>query len=326
VAKKPPKRQFDWKTYSRPARRLSDEQEAAFADGLLEPVLRFSTATPGASLEIRARSASIYSRGTLLVRIGGDGPFIADLEPLGDRAAEKRELSDAVDVSELVDELERRHAELSAGDSGPCNRRDYLQTIAAANSGTADGLTLGQYLVVDLEYTYGKRRYDLVALKRTEGVTGPGGFANPRLVFVDVRAGDQTLTGPAGLEAVGADLAEFAKALGGSHLDLARFEVAELVAQKVRLGLLPPELDVRAIDEGWPELLILFAEYDTLADRRHDPTIAGLHDRLVARHFPPTRLRFAEISDVSNPDEALLEFDCAMDYRGFKDYRTRQRG
>ena len=331
MAKKPPKRQFDWKTYSRPPRVLTAAQESALLRGSLAPLLDFCRTTPGVSLEIRAHSASVYCRGVPLARISGEGPYTAEIESGSEGAPDRRVLEVASDVDGLMSDLKLRREQIeSAHDSATRSKRDYLLAIAAANAGRGESLAAGDYLVVDLEYTYGRRRYDLVALKRTEGVTGPGGFSNPRLAFVDVRAADQTLTGPNGVESVAADFADFAKALGGSHLEIAKSEITELVAQKVRLGLLPDDVELRALDNGLPELLVVFAEYPSLSDRKHDVVIAALHDRLVARHFPTERLRFAELPSVPSPsvdnaEAALLGAGCAMDYRRFKDHRARGR-
>ena len=255
-------------------------------------------AEPLLALEIRARAASLYYRGVSLGRISGDGPFVAELDAVGAAGAERLSLVDADDVSALLGRIETACA---AVDSKPGTTTTALSvtTSRCSRPRTAGGdLFASEYLFVDLEYTYGKRRYDLVALRRTEGVTGPGGFANPRLVLVDARCAGQSLTGQNGLDAVGGDVADFAKALGGAHLERARIEMAELAAQKVRLGLLPADLEVRGIDDGMPEFLVLFANYEGIEDSRHDAAIIALHDRLNARHFPTDRLRFAVAENI----------------------------
>lgn len=323
MAKKPPKksRQFDWMTYSKPARLLSEAQESALAEGMLRPVLDVVLADPSLRLEIRARSANIYLRGESLVRLTGE-PIVAEFDSAAGQAPERTPLASNDDVAEL---LRRIDAARAAGSEESSNRRRVLQDLAGAN-GSGD-LFENEYVVIDIEYTYGKRRYDAVALRRTEGVTGPGGFANPRLVFVDVRYGDQGLIGLNGLEDVAGDVADFAKAAGGSHLDRARLEALDLAHQKVRLGLLPADLDVRAIDEGLPEFLVAFVDYEGIEDRRNDAPIIALHDRLMSRHFPAEhRLRFAEVFSADAESGLLIAEDDVMSYRAFKDERNRRRG
>jgi hypothetical protein len=259
------------------------------------------------------------------MRLTGEDPFIAEIEAADGGAPARLPLETADQVGALLETLAEMRAEVDAAwEADDRSERDYLQVIADANGG--DDLYASEYVVVDLEYTYGKRRYDLVALRRYEGVTGPGGFAHPALTFIDVRCPGQALGGTNGLDAVGADLAEFAKALGGSHLARSAAELAELVAQKVRLGLLPADLEVRSLGDSLPELLVLFADFD-VADREHDAAIISLHEKLTARHYPTDLLHFAHMPHVgaSAADAPLLGEGDAMTYRQFKEYRARGR-
>ena len=86
------KREFDWRTYTKPARLLTEDQEQAFARGELAPLLKWALQTPGARFEIRARQAAIYHNGTLLLRIrGAEPPFLGEIDanvrlPRADRA------------------------------------------------------------------------------------------------------------------------------------------------------------------------------------------------------------------------------------------------
>lgn len=325
MAKKAPKRQFDWKTYSRPARLLSEAQEVALAEGLLAPLLRLALADDALRLEIRARSANLYCRGTLVVRVTGESPFVAEMESDVGGAPDRLELATEADAARLLAAIAEKRTELDASyDPGGRPERAYLQLIADSNAGI--DLFASEYVVLDMEHTYGKRRYDLVLLRRVEGVTGPGGFAHARLVFADVRTPGQALSGASGLDVVAGDLAEMSKALGGSHLERIRAEFAALAAQKVRLGLLPPELEVRELDAALPEALVVFAGTDA-SDTANDAAIVALHERLASRHYPTERLRFVAFPDVpETPGPALaIAEENVLDYRGFKEYRARRR-
>lgn len=349
MAKKPSKKQFDWRTYSRPDRLLTPEQEDAFSPGgLLAPVLELALGDPRIHFQIRARSAALYYRGTALARIKGDfAPFAAEFEAPPGAPAPRTPLETAADVEALLATLAEKRAALDeAADSGstsdadttgavaggpvPRPERDYLLAIAGSNPpADADALYGGELVVIDLEYTYGKRRYDLIALRRVEGVSGLGGFAHPRLVFIDARVASQPLGGQMGLDAVAGDFADFAKALGGSHLARAKGELLDLTEQKVRLGLLPADLEVREIADGLPEFLVLFAGYPNVADRTSDAAIIGMHERLALRHFPTEqRLRFANLPSVPDvPDASLaLGEDDIVSYRQFKEFRQHARG
>jgi len=330
MAKKPQKRQFDWMTYTKPARLLTEDQEASLHDGLLTPLRLLVAETPALRLDIRARSLSLYYRGASLLRLTGE-PFVAEIELAEGGAPERLPLETEAQVEALLGRisLERERVDGDAASMGAAAaRREVLQQLASANEG-AD-LFASEYVVVDLEYTYGKRRYDLVALKRLEGVTGPGGFAHPQLAFVDVRCCGQPLGGGNGLDAVGGDLADFVKATGGTHLARAQAEIAELVAQKTRLGLLPETIELREMREGLPELLVAFVGYGDLGERSNDAAIVALHERLASRHFPTEqRLRFVDLpgADTAQSGDALLiREEDPMTYRQLKEYRTSGRG
>lgn len=313
------KKQFDWKTHSKPARLLSAAQEQGLLQGDLSSVLRYALDDPSARLEIRPRAVNLYRDGASLMRLTGDGPFTAELDSVTGGPPERVQVADASDVAGLLAQLQEMHA--GAVDSSQAtSRRSQLHAVASANSG--GDLWNDELVVVDTEYNLGQRKLDLVALRRTEGVTGPGAFANPELIFVDVRCCGQTMTGNAGPAAVGSDFAEFAKALGGEHLQRAKEEIVALVGQKIRLGLLPANLELRGFDEKLPELLVLFVA-ENVADARHTEPIAALHEKLTSRRFPAELLTFghyAAAPEFGDHGAALREGD-VMNYREFKAYR-----
>ena len=163
-------------TYTKPARLLAEGQEASLRDGLLSPLRVLVAESPTLRLDIRARSLSLYYRGASLLRLTGE-PFVAELEATGGGAPVRLLLETEAQVAGLLgkiaeerDRVDREAVAMSAGAA----RREVLQQLAKANEG--HDLFASEYVVVDLEYTYGKRRYDLIAIKRTEGVTGPAGF------------------------------------------------------------------------------------------------------------------------------------------------------
>lgn len=317
------KTQFDWSRYERPARLLTHEQEESLADGLLAPVLHAALASRESRFAIRARSANVYHRGANLLRLRGDGPFIFEFEsPDGVTAVE---VGDAEAVTRAVERLEAERAsvEAQAVSADRPGDRAVEQSVAAANAGS--DLYEDELIVLDMAYTYGKRRWGLLALQRREGVTGPGGFANPLLTFVDVRTSTRGLAGESGLEPVGADFTDLVKALGGTHLDRIRLECEEMIEQQQRLGLLTTELDVRGFTEEPPVLLTLFVDTD-VSDATYDAAFQALHDRVIARHVPSSVLRFASIETGGAGDRPLTL--CAgdiMPYRPFRESRKRSR-
>lgn len=316
------KAQFDWSRYERPARLLTHEQEESLTDGILAPVLQAALASPDSRFAIRARSANVYHRGSNLLRLRGDGPFIFEFETPD--SGGPMEVADDEAVARAVGRLEeaRDAVDRAASEERPGDRA-VEQVIAAANSG-AD-LYEDELVVLDMAYTYGKRRWGLLGLQRREGVSGPGGFANPLLTFIDVRTSVRGLTGDSGLEPVGADFTDLVKALGGAHLDRIRRECEEMIEQQQRLGLLTSELDVRGFTEEPPVLLTLFVDCD-VSDAAYDAAFQALHDKVIARHVPSSVLRFASIQTDRSGDRPLaLRADDILPYRPFRESRKRAR-
>lgn len=333
--KKPPKTpgaksSVDWTGYSKPDRILTDQQEAAICGGILRPLLDYAVSDPELRFDIRARKANLYHRGASLLRLSGtSAPFSAEYDAhyrvaLSERADDTAEtvlLATETETSALTTKLsEVRKAMDTWIDDAPRTERSWLQSIAAANAGA--NAWDDEYVIVDIEYAYAKRRFDFVAIRRVEGVTGPGAFANPQLVLGELKIAGQPLSGRSGLAQQAADFVDLAKAESGAHLQRVREEITRLIAQKRRLGLLPEDLDVRGFSESIPELLVLFAGVD-IGGTQHDRGITELHDRLAARRYPTDSLRFAHLADEDN---LALTPTGSMTYREFKAHRQRLRG
>lgn len=320
------KRAFDWRTYSKPPRLLSAEQESALTgDGDLVPLLAWTLSDPLTRFEVRARTVGIYHRGSSLARISGEPPRLsAEVEPGGGSPAARIAIETPEAVTGLIEALEALRSSVDAEmESGaePRRHRSYVTAFARGNAG-AD-LFADQIVILDSEYAIGRRKIDLVGVIRTEGVTGPGGFSSPALVFVDVRSPQRPVTGNNGPAAVASDLADYAKALAGEHRDRTGYEMVRLAEQKVRLGLAPTDLDIRSVREGMPWLVVAFCDIDP-TDRACDSAIHELHDKLAAKHFPvEQRLRFVHLTSAPEDGEGLaVGVDDLMTYREFKSYRT----
>jgi hypothetical protein len=326
------RREFDWRTYTKPRRLLTVEQECSFGEGLLSPLLAFAQRTGGTRFEIRARQAAIYHDGTMLLRIrGADRPFVGEIDAnvrlprsqrTGAELLEMWPLTNQDEVSAVVSELDTLITLEEGRESGGTpSDRGLLHAFASANDGRSSA---GARLVVaDTEFPYGRRRFDFVGMQRAEGVGGSAGFTTPRLVFGQFKSGGKPLGGTSGLVANAADFVDFAQALGGAHLANARAELDQLVAQKLRLGLLGDDIPFRHFTEDDPEYLVVFSGVD-LASPALDATLAETHDKLVGRHWRPELVRFAvtdsRVAESPASDQTFGVLD-ALDYRTFKRYR-----
>jgi hypothetical protein len=335
AAKKSTKREFDWRTYSKPSRLLTFEQEEALLGGVLRPLLDLAHNDATINFEIRARQANLYYRGVQIVRItGAEAPFSASIDTTlrvpraerpGAEALETWPLTTPDEVSACLVEIASLRAGLDAfAQTEPLTARDLLMQFAAANRIDAE---TAEIVVVDVEYQYGRRKFDFVAIRRAVSVGGAGAFTTPRLVIGEVYTGHRMPGATSGLTSFGAEAAEFVHALSGEHLMRAGAEIGELVLQRERLGL-SPETPFARITDGLPELLTVFVRPD-FATTAYDAPIAELHDRAVIRHFPADLMRFSAAGDarLESADKSLtLGEDDVLTYRAFKGMRKRLQG
>jgi hypothetical protein len=339
-SKKSTKRDFDWRSYSRPSRLLNGEQVDELTCGRLSPLLSLARSDGELSLQLRASQLAVYSRGVSLVRVrrtdaGLIGEVDANLRlPHAERAGAERleswPLDTADDVARLLATVDELRADLDhwRAQGEPIPARAWLLDFAAANAGAAP--MLDELVVVDVEYPYGRRKFDFVGVRRTPFVGGAGAFAMPRLVLGDLRYPGRAVGGSAQPAEFGSDAAELSHALSGEHLAHVRDEVGALLRQKQGLGLLPAEVPFERVSEGYPELVVVFEDAD-VADARFDAPIADLHDKLVTRRFPTEHLRFANVglaregAESTDASKLTVREGDVLDYRAFKGMRRRRR-
>lgn len=325
------KREFDWRSYTKPARLLSPEQESALLNGILSPLLDLARSRADLRIEIRSRQAAFYCLGTLVLRVrGAEEPFVAEIDANIRLPRDLRVSAEQLETWSLAspDDVVKCAAEVNAlciltagfSEGAPVSERAVLHAFADANCSPADDL-----MVIDTEYQYGKRRFDFVAMKRAEGVAGPAGFTTPRLVVGQLKSAPRPLGGTSGLAVYAADFAEFARALGGTHLAKAKDELAELFAQKQRLGLVSAEIPLRHLTEDDPEYLVVLAGFSA-GDEALDPPLIEMHEKIVTRHYRPELLRLASAENPAHAEDLRLTADDMMTYREFKGYRKRLRG
>ena len=259
------RREFDWRTYSKPSRLLTAEQERSLSDGALSPLLAWARRhNDSVRFEIRSRQAAIYHSGTMLLRIrGAEPPFFGEIDANVRLPRQSAPASNAWRPGRWLLPTKSRpwsqsstrcaSSTASIGPMTPRRSAAVLHAFATANDARSD--TGSRVVVADAEFQYGKRRFDFIGMSRAEGVGGLAGFTTPRMVFGQFKSGGRPLTGTSGVVAHASDFAELVQALGGAHLAAARTELDELVQQKLRLGLLNEDLPFgtspRTIQSTW---------------------------------------------------------------------------
>jgi hypothetical protein len=143
----------------------------------------------------------------------------------------------------------------------PKGERAHCQAMAAANSGMA-GPPSADYLVLDLEYEWAKRRFDMVAAKRRLTKDDATGWVEPDLVFVEVKCELSACSGISGLGDHARDYRDIITSSKGRHVQDIKLEYENVIAQKSRLGFLDMPLGFKCFSPEVPELLVVFVDLD----------------------------------------------------------------
>lgn len=138
----------------------------------------------------------------------------------------------------------------------PKGERAHCQAMAAANSAQS-GLPPTDYLVIDLEYQWAQRRFDMIAAKRRPTEDDPSGWVKPNLVFIEVKSEYGACKGKSGLGDHARDYRDIITSRGGESVRDIKREYEDVIAQKKQLGLLGKMLPFERFSEAVPDLLIV---------------------------------------------------------------------
>ena len=173
-------------------------------------------------------------------------------------------------------------------DLHPKGERKHCQAMATANSGLV-GPPSGEYLVLDLEYQWAQRRFDMVAAKRRQTEDDATGWAEPDLVFVEVKNKYGACFRKSGLGDHARDYRDIITSKKGQHVQDIKLEFKNVIAQKTRLGLLDKSLFFSHFSPAVPELLVVFVDLDPNDPKLRAPLgeVKAVSDTLV--DAPPIR-------------------------------------
>jgi hypothetical protein len=329
------KEHFDWSIYHKPKRILTDDQELTLTNGTMRPLLDYVLSQPDVRFDIRHHKANLYFRGGNLLRIAFEKSPSGGIHHFGEfdlnysvRDSSLRRANNIVRVSlDTEDEVKNCAAELERfrghmlgwWADHPKGERTYEQYIAAANE-HLDRQAPPEYLVVDIEYQYARRRFDLVALRRNPTEADPVGFLKPHLSLWELKCDKRALSGTSGLIDHADDYSRFVRAENGEHANRAKTEYAAMVKQKQRLRLLP-QFDLEEFSAKRPEFLLLFADYEVREPGLTQPLASflgclekdGLLDSAGFADIPRTGERFEEDLTVGPPmsTKAFLDYRCS---------------
>jgi hypothetical protein len=294
------KRDVDFNTYHKKRRLLTKPLEIALGlGGALHPILVAVTNNPQLRLDIRDRRFNVYyGGGNLMLVDGRKSPWVLSFDEKYFKGGDLRKPDLPEQSSATHDAPANAWVEafpdLIAGMEDwwtrhPKGERAHCQTMAAANSGMS-GPPPGDYLVLDLEYQWAQRRFDMVAAKRRRTDHDVTGWAEPDLIFVEVKSTLGACSGKkSGLSDHARDYRDIITAPDRRCVQDIKDEYENVIHQKERLGLINVSLGFSHFSPAVPELLLVFVDLDLNAPGLQAPLreareILGALDDVV--HIP----------------------------------------
>lgn len=256
------KKYVNLKTYRKAPRQLAEPMlNALGSGGGLHPILDAVASNNKLRFDIRDRRFNIYYGGGSLMLVDGrvtpwalssDDKYFkggALSKPnLPSQFATEDDIRDWVAaLPKLIEGMEdwwKRH---------PKVERAHCQKMAT--TAPAD------YLVLDLEYQWAQRRFDMIAAKRKDDGTG---WAEPDLVFIEVKSEIKACSNKSGLGDHARDYQAIITASDekdGNRVDEIKNEYENVIAQKRRLGLLDRSFDFKRFSPEVAELLMVFVGF-----------------------------------------------------------------
>lgn len=309
------KNDVDLATYRKGPRHLPQAMEDALGPGgMLNPIMAIITADQRLRLEIRDRRFNVYYRGGNLMLVDGrreSWSLHFDKKYFNTVKTPPPDLPEKCTAENVIQWLEA-FPELTVGmdrwwTHHPQGERDHCQKIATQNSGM-HGHPDGDYLVLDLEYEYAKCRFDMIAAKRRITRNDPDGWEEPDLVFVEVKSAPGACSGVSGLEAHARDYRRIITSGDGQPLIRIKEEYQDLIAQKMRLGLLAKDLGFKRFSPAVPALLFILVDLDMKDPKLQTPLrntrdVLGLHANIAPGLFMV--IHPSDTYALKKPEEAI---------------------
>jgi hypothetical protein len=153
--------------------------------------------------------------------------------------------------------------------ANPKSEREYQQLVLRENNGGKLARAT-DYFIIDMEYadTDLDARFDMVALKWPSTGAARKDTARPSLALIEMKYGDNSLSGDSGLQK---HLSDFDKFLGDAQkVEAVRADMEKVFQQKCELGLvsgLQKHQYSISLSADAPEVIFLLADHDPDSDR-----------------------------------------------------------
>lgn len=274
-------------------RRLNDKFLRDLKEGVLAPLTDAVKSDTSLCLELRGDSINLYYRGGSLMRVDvkrPSGTYSAFFNPeyfkFGnqvDRPApdirEKDDIAEWLDVSPKLKQAIDRYLAKIKKDERECQQR----ILHDNNFGSVASKT--DYYICDIEYQSEHGHFDMIAVHWPSKRSVPS--HSRRLVFVEVKHGDEALDGSSGLHAHIEDVNSYLS--DPTRVRDLKKDMIDVFNQKRGLGLIDCDRDLASFSNERPLLLLALVNHNPESQR-----LRRLLDNLPKS--PNAELRFATAS------------------------------
>lgn len=264
-------------------RRLSTGFLQDLQTGLLAGLLARVKGDATLDLHIRKNYINVYYRGGCILKAQETGPgrydFHFDVKYLNFPGAPPSPIAPLTHVASaqacadwllhlpLVKDCMDRWFTLVKG----CREREVQQIVVYENNiGVAVGT---DYFACDIEYASSHGRADVIAVRWPSEGPSRKRASGHRLTFVEIKYGDESLSGSSGLVAHVQDADQLAA--NPATLSDLKAEMVGLFRQKHQLGLIVNKHPLSSFSDERPEMLLVIANHDPASDRL-DRALGGL--------------------------------------------------
>ncbi len=247
-------------------RSISQAFYNALKNGVLQPLLNRVIEDDTLCLELRGSFVNIYYRGGSLFRVSYDNDtpsiFFDTNYNHGDNHLESSPtVAEAVELlpfyKQAMDRWFHHH---------PKYEREFQQTILRENNSSGNISRATDYFIVDIEYADASAgaRFDMVAFKWLSNGASRKQTDNLSLALIEVKYGDNALSGSAGILKHLDDFKAFLNV--PEKLREFKEDMVHVFRQKCSLGLIDglkeSQFDVSLSDVAVPETIFIFANHD----------------------------------------------------------------
>ena len=237
------------------------------ADGVLAPLLERVKLDATLNLELRGEHINVYYRGGSLLKVSVSGPaggydvFFDGKHFRGEEVVDyPRAVGTAQDVRHLFEVTPFLKRAMDRFFTKRRNEEGEVQQRIVYDN-NASSIALGtDYYACDIEYMSSHGKFDIVAVHWPSSSHERKRSRDRRLVFIEVKHGDDAVSGASGIVAHVRDVNAFASDAG--RLEEIKSDMVRVFNQKRSLGLMKCNKDLESFGAEKPLFVLMLANHD----------------------------------------------------------------